>query len=84
MKEALRNVLRHAKAGQVTIRIIVTPSTRTLRMVIQDDGQGLDHAKPGKGNGLANMRKRIAEIGGTISIQPASPRGTCIDVSVRY
>ena len=53
-------------------------------MLIEDDGNGIDRSKPKHGNGLVNMQKRIAEIGGTISIDSPGTKGTRIQVQVHY
>lgn len=84
LKEALRNVLRHARAHQVKVHIVNDATSRSLLLLIEDDGNGIDRSKPKHGNGLVNMQKRIAEIGGTISIDSPGTKGTRIQVQVHY
>lgn len=84
LKEALRNVLRHARAHQVKVHIVNDATNRSLLLLIEDDGNGIDRSKPKHGNGLVNMQKRIAEIGGTISIDSPGTKGTRIQVQVHY
>jgi signal transduction histidine kinase/ligand-binding sensor domain-containing protein len=78
IKEALHNVVKHAEAERVDIRMEVG---RELAITIQDDGTGFDggQIRPFS-NGLYNMQKRIRDIGGTLSIR--SGPGTTLHLSV--
>jgi signal transduction histidine kinase/ligand-binding sensor domain-containing protein len=66
VKEALHNIIKHAQAEKVTIRMIVD---HDLVITIQDDGVGYD---PGKvrpfSHGLKNMEARMRNIGGKLKI----------------
>ena len=65
VKEALHNVVKHARAHEVGLQITYTD---LLAVRIRDDGHG--HSIVGEraeGNGLRNMRKRIEAIGGTFN-----------------
>jgi len=66
VKEALANVVKHSKATQVTLAVV--SSREGLRVVVADDGVGL---LPGHraGRGLASMRRRTAELGGSMEVQ---------------
>lgn len=74
MKEALHNIVKHAAATTVAIRM---ECGAQFKMTIQDNGRGIDLAalRP-FANGLENMRKRMEEIGGTLVID--SGNGTRI------
>lgn len=78
VKEALHNIIKHAGASEVHLRMIVG---RTFRVEIADDGKGFnsEHQQE-KGNGLANMRKRIEVLNGHFSIKSES--GTVIDMEI--
>lgn len=93
-KEAISNIVEHAEATAVEVDIGVRQGR--LRMVIQDDGRGLDDGRgmpaatngrphgPG-GNGLGNMQSRAADLGGWCCIEPAPPpaaHGTRVIVEV--
>jgi signal transduction histidine kinase/ligand-binding sensor domain-containing protein len=69
IKEALHNIIKHARAEHVVIRMAV-PSPHILAISISDDGIGFCHptAKP-SGNGLRNMHQRITDLGGTLTIE---------------
>jgi signal transduction histidine kinase len=67
VKEALNNVVKHSQSS--VVRINVTVQDRMM-IEIQDDGIGIDLAKLRKfGNGLNNMRKRMASINGEFNIE---------------
>jgi signal transduction histidine kinase/putative methionine-R-sulfoxide reductase with GAF domain len=84
-QEALTNVARHADATQVTVRVAVDEGT--LRLVVADDGVGLDLAaltQPGDRQrlGLQTMIERVEGIGGLFWIESEPHQGTQIAVEV--
>jgi signal transduction histidine kinase len=66
LKEALHNVVKHARASRVDIAISfrVEGDDGTLGLVVHDNGVGMPANMVG-GNGLRNMRKRLEVLGGT-------------------
>jgi signal transduction histidine kinase len=76
--EALANVVKHARAREVVVA--VTAARDELVLVVADDGVGLVHPSSGRGLGLASMRVRAEEIGGTCTVTAtatgAQMRGT--------
>lgn len=76
--EALTNVVRHAQAGNVYIGLCLTDA---LHLVVEDDGSGLptDYRA---GVGLASIRERAEELGGTFRIRSEAGRGVRIEVSL--
>ncbi|MFI5153053.1 MAG: sensor histidine kinase, partial [Chitinophagales bacterium] len=67
VKEALNNVLKHSQASRVIINIDVRDK---LQIEIADNGVGIDMDHIRKfGNGLQNMRRRIASIAGEFRIE---------------
>jgi signal transduction histidine kinase len=67
VKEALNNVLKHSQGSVVRINITVADE---LVIEIVDDGVGIDMEKLRKfGNGLNNMRRRMASIDGEFNIE---------------
>lgn len=70
--EALQNVAKHAPdAHRVDISL---QRNGDLRFAVRDDGPGFDAAVTG--NGLVNMRDRVAAVGGTLEIKTARGGGT--------
>jgi len=69
-KEALNNVIKHSGATEVDAELSF--SAEGMRLVVLDNGGGMDGAAvPSTGHGLRNMRKRIEEFGGVMSIADA-------------
>lgn len=80
-QEALNNVLRHAGAKSVTVRL----KQKRVNVVLEvdDDGCGFDLAKEHKGGmGLKNMRERSSQIGAKLHIVSAPGAGTKISLTV--
>ncbi|MFO1340968.1 MAG: sensor histidine kinase [Burkholderiaceae bacterium] len=73
VQEALTNVMRHARAGQVSIRLICDGGE--LQLGIHDDGRGMDVGAPSRGLGLLGAAERAAAIGGTLDIDSHLGRG---------
>ncbi len=74
-QEALTNVLKHARARQVCVRLAATDTL--LQLEITDDGIGPRPGGAGPGRGLGNMRTRAVRIGGTVTVEAANP-GTLV------
>ena len=67
VKEALNNVVKHSQSSVVRINVVVADR---LMIEIQDDGVGINMDKLRKfGNGLNNMKKRMASIDGEFNIE---------------
>jgi signal transduction histidine kinase/ligand-binding sensor domain-containing protein len=75
-KEALHNALRHARAQELHLRITATAAQFTVSLA--DDGCGFTPGSAEEGDGLTNMRQRLADCGGTCEISTAAGRGTTI------
>ena len=76
-QEALTNVVRHAQARRCVVSL--TLGVRELELTITDNGRGLP-AIQGTGVGLASMRERAEELGGTWEIESPPTGGTCVRV----
>ncbi len=70
--EALTNVVRHSCATAVTV--VFTPVEHELRLVVQDNGRPVNGAWV-SGVGLASMRERAGELGGTVVAGPQATGG---------
>jgi len=77
-KEALHNVVKHAKAREVSVHL--KPHASGFNVIIRDDGKGFDPAavpeRTGRGNGLKNMRQRLEKLGGHCEIHSSPGAGT--------
>lgn len=77
MREAITNVIRHAHAEVLKVR--VAEVSEILRIEIKDDGQGMHHAD---GRGKSSMRKRAEELSGHITWRGGTEGGTRVLLSV--
>ncbi|MGX1695558.1 sensor histidine kinase [Microbacterium keratanolyticum] len=79
LREAVTNVLRHAKATAATITI------EPGMLVIEDDGRGADgrgmDGYTGRGSGVAGMRERAAAAGAGFVITPGRDAGTRVELT---
>lgn len=66
VKEALHNVVKHARATQLHLRMTMKEG---LVVEIADNGRGIAPGGASGGNGLRNMRKRIEAIGGALTME---------------
>ncbi len=81
LQEALTNVMRHARAHTVEIRLGVEQGCLCLR--VSDDGQGFgENAGQGKSFGLVGMRERMLILGGQLHIDSSPGEGTTLSVRV--
>jgi signal transduction histidine kinase/ligand-binding sensor domain-containing protein len=85
VQEGLNNIVKHAEATTVNVRVQRTDKRMVL--TIQDDGKGFSPgggpAQPGPGGfGLTGMAERAKLLGGELEIQSAAGRGTVMTVIV--
>jgi signal transduction histidine kinase len=79
-KEALHNVVKHAMATHVTIDLNYAGSV--LAVSIKDDGKGKND-KAVLGNGIGNMKHRMAECGGNFTLSSTEGEGTEIVMTIQ-
>jgi PAS domain S-box-containing protein len=87
VQEAFNNVVRHAQAKTVEVRIM--QDEELIQCAIQDDGAGFNpiaawqrQKHKGQGLGLAGIRERIEGIGGIFQVLSAPGEGTKLFISV--
>jgi signal transduction histidine kinase len=87
--EAFSNILRHAKASRVTVRL--TRTRRRLTLEIADDGVGFDPqqlggsphgGQAGRAQGLDNMRRRAELLGARLHVRSALAQGTSLSLTM--
>jgi signal transduction histidine kinase len=84
VQEAISNIARHAHAKHAKLSL---HAAEALQVSIEDDGVGVrsdwhistDGHRP---LGLLGMQERAALIGGTLTIEPGAPQGTCVTLRV--
>jgi signal transduction histidine kinase len=86
LKETLNNIVKHAKATEVWLRLRIEP--RSLTLIVEDNGQGItaenspDSERLSSGSGLGNLEKRLAAIGGRCQIHSVPGHGTRVELTV--
>jgi signal transduction histidine kinase len=79
-QEACANAVRHGEARKLAVSL--TRQHGHVELVVRDEGTGFDPAAGHAGSGLAHIRDRVAELGGTAAIDSAPGRGTSVTVRV--
>ncbi len=77
LRECVTNILRHAQASHVAIR--VRSADRQVVLEVTDDGRG--SAGP-EGQGIRGMRERMVALGGGLAIETSDAGGTRVRASV--
>jgi signal transduction histidine kinase len=86
-QEALANVRKHARAGQVNVTLSYMSDVLTLD--VHDDGSGLELAMPtGEGLGIKGgfgliaMRERVEQLGGSLLVESTPGEGTTVVIEI--
>lgn len=81
VQELLNNALKHAHAQVVTVQLMVNEETTLIS--VDDDGLGADFDNLlSKGNGIANIKSRIAYLGGQVMWHGEAGKGTSVMISL--
>lgn len=74
VKEAIRNAARHSGADEVTLKLVVVENS--LRVIVEDNGKGFSPtAAEAERNGMTNMKQRLADIGGSFTLNSSPGKG---------
>ncbi|MEA3217266.1 MAG: two-component system, NarL family, sensor kinase [Acidimicrobiia bacterium] len=84
-QEALRNVLKHARASTVSVKVSASDGVATLD--VTDDGEGFDAESVERTTktghfGLQGLSDLVSDAGGTLEVHSAPSRGTHMRVEV--
>jgi two-component system, NarL family, sensor histidine kinase DevS len=75
VQESLTNVVKHARAGHVSI--VLTSKAGSVSILVEDDGVGFEPSRArGDGLGLIGMRERIGLLGGRVTVESRPGAGT--------
>ena len=91
VKETLNNIVKHAQASEVWLRVRLEPKSFTL--VLEDNGCGLPAARAGdtttlggeritSGSGLGNLEARLASVGGRCAVTSRAGAGTQVELTL--
>ncbi len=90
LKETLNNIVKHAQATEVWLRLKLDGDSFAL--AIEDNGRGLTAAgaspppnsdRLGGGSGLENLKKRLTAVGGDCVVRSEPGQGTRVTLTVR-
>ncbi len=76
VKEVVHNVVKHSHASELTMKIGLEGDQ--LQVAIQDDGSGFSADAPPTGNGLANVKRRMEDLGGSCRVESRPGAGTSV------
>lgn len=79
-QEALANVVRHAGARKVEVRLVQEEADLVLQ--VSDTGCGFVNGPASSGTGLVSMRERTTELGGHFTVTSTPGKGTTIKVRI--
>jgi len=83
VKESLQNIVKHARATEVWLRI--SADDQRLKIVVEDNGRGFEPTPQGpQADGLRNIRQRLDEIGARHQIQSRPGAGTLITLELSW
>jgi ligand-binding sensor domain-containing protein/signal transduction histidine kinase len=90
LKEMLNNVVKHARASEVWLRLRM--GERAFTLIVEDNGQGVQAANGDttvmggericSGAGLPNLRKRLGTIGGQCVVHSSPSHGTRVEMTL--
>jgi signal transduction histidine kinase len=88
VRELLVNVVKHARAGHVNVRI--ARDGGLIQVSVKDDGIGFDASQSPKqrtsmgGFGLFSIRERLEHVGGCLLIESEPGRGTLVTLMAPF
>jgi len=82
VQEALSNVMKHSQAGSARVSLALEEADASLRIEVQDDGEGFDPALASEGIGIIGMRERVHALGGSIRVHSRPGEGTLLSITL--
>ncbi len=81
IRECLNNAQKYAQAQEISIEAF--HDSTVLTVLIKDDGRGFDPSLPRDGSyGLVGASERLAQLGGSFSVQSAPGAGTAVSIKL--
>src|SRR6202042_2364904 len=89
LQESLTNITKHS--GTTTVDVLLQVDANTITLLVRDYGKGIPPEKLARMNqtgsevgvGIAGMRERLGELGGSLKIQ-SDGTGTVLEASVPF
>ena len=82
VQESFNNIAKHASASNIWLTLKPGSESRTIELVVRDDGVGFDPRQVDGGLGLEQMRSRVRRSGGRLTLESAPAEGTTVTATV--
>jgi PAS domain S-box-containing protein len=80
LQEHLTNILKHAEADQVEIKLYI--EDQRLKIIVADNGKGFDPKEKHSGIGISNITNRAESLHGSLFIKSAPGKGCILNVDL--
>ena len=80
IQEAVNNAIKHAKASKIKVSFDKAEDHFVVK--ISDDGKGIQNLTRDSGNGMNNMYKRVADLGGELILNSEPGKGTVLKIII--
>jgi signal transduction histidine kinase len=81
LKEAINNLVKYARATEVTIRISF--DHEILGLSVKDNGRGFEPSGSSTGNGIPGMKMRASQMNADLEIRSSPGQGTEVSLRIR-
>lgn len=82
VKETLNNVVRHAEATKVELRLVIADDQ--IEVIIADNGKGFVLDSLLDGQGLKHLPVRLSQAGGSYGIESTPGKGTIVRIALKF
>ncbi len=82
VQELVQNIIKHSSATIAAINIVLLDGH--VKMIVEDNGKGMNKLTKSKGTGLKNINWRVAALEGIMSVESIMDKGTIIHISIPY
>jgi two-component system NarL family sensor kinase len=82
VQELVHNIIKHSNATIAAINIVLVDGN--VKMIVEDNGKGINKQNKSKGTGLRNIRWRVASLKGLMSVESVIGKGTIIHIAIPY
>lgn len=80
--EAMTNAVRHGEAN--IIRVQILNKEQFVKLIVKDDGKGVDPQSEPLGSGISSMKQRISLCKGQLKLRSAPGEGTTLEITLPY
>ncbi len=82
VQELIHNIIKHSGATIAAINIVLVDGN--VKMIVEDNGRGINKQSGSKGTGLKNIRWRVASLKGLMSVESIPGKGTIVHIAIPY